>query len=79
MRKTNGEYAQAVKACRELREKIDPLIESKKELALEECGFSDFREYLENEFTVSAVEQQAFYKQGYLDCVVILQGLGVLR
>lgn len=79
LRKTNGEYAQAVKMCKELREEIDPIIMNEKDLALCVGDFLNFQEYLQHEFTIAAIEQRAFYKQGYLDCVDLLQGLGVLR
>ncbi len=63
---------------RELMEKINPVIMSKGELTLDECDFLDFQEYMQHEFTIAAIEQPAFYRQGYLDCVSLLQGLGML-
>lgn len=78
LRKTNGEYAQAVKMRKELHEKINPIITSKKQLTLDKCDFADFQEFLQQEFIIAAIEQPAFYKQGYLDCVDLLKRLGVL-
>ena len=78
LRKTNGEYAQAVKIRKELHEKIDPIITSEKQLTLDKYDFADFREFLQQEFIIAAIEQPAFYKQGYLDCVDMLKQLGVL-
>ena len=79
LRKTNGKYALAVKMSKELMQKLDPIITSEKELTLYECDFLDFQEYLEHEFTIAAIEQAAFYRQGYLDCVDLLKELGVLK
>jgi len=78
LRKTNGEYAQAVKIRKELHEKIDPIITSEKQLTLDKCDFADFQEFLQQEYIIAAIEQSAFYKQGYLDCVDLLKRLGVL-
>ena len=77
-RKTNGEYAQAVKMREELYEKIDPIITSEKQLTLNQCDFADFKDFLQQEFIIAAIEQPAFYKQGFLDCVNLLKRLGVL-
>ena len=59
-RKTNGEYAQAVKMRKELYEKIDPIITSEKQLTLNQCDFADFQEFLQQEFIIAAIEQPAF-------------------
>jgi hypothetical protein len=51
---------------------------SEKELILSECDFLDFREYFQQQRTVAAIMQLGAYRQGYLDCVRLLQMLGVL-
>ncbi len=79
LRKTDGAYALAAEICSELREKLDPVITSEKELTLDGCDFTDIREYIENESTVAEIEKRALYRQGYRDCVELLRGLGVLR
>lgn len=78
LRKTNGEYALAAQMRKELSEKLDPIIMSESEMTLDECDFLDFQEYMQHEFTITAIEQHAFYKQGYLDCVNLLQSLGMM-
>lgn len=78
LRKINGEYAMAVKMRRELHEKIHPIITSKKKLTLDKCDFADFQDFLQQEFTIAAIEQPTFYKQGYLDCIDLLKQLEVL-
>ena len=77
LRQTNGEYALAVKARKELRERLNPVIMSGKELTLFEADFLDIQEYLEYEFTAAAIEQRAFYRQGWLDCAELLRRLGM--
>ena len=79
LRKTNGNYALAVRTREELKEKIDPVITSGREMTLDACDFMDIQEFLEYDLTATAIEQQAFYKQGYLDCVDLLKELGMLR
>jgi hypothetical protein len=78
LRKTNSEYALAVKMRKELWEKIDPIIMSKNQRTLLESDFLILQEYFQHEFTIAAIEQPTFYRQGYLDCVDLLQGLGIL-
>ncbi len=78
LRKTSSEYALAVKMRKELWEKIDPIIMSKNQRTLLESDFFILQEYFRHGFTIAAIGQPAFYRQGYLDCVDLLQGLGVL-
>ena len=79
LRDTNGEYALALDLRSELREKIEPIIMSEKEMTLDECDFMDFQEYIESESTITAIERHAFYNQDRLDCICLLRELGVLR
>ncbi len=62
----------------ELWNRIDPIIMSKHELTLSPDDFQSFRQLFEHELTTAAIEQQALYKQGYLDCVELLEGMGVV-
>ena len=78
LRKTNGEYAKAAERQNELIENVNDIIMRDRDILLMECDRLDFQEYFEKEFTISAIEQQAIYKQGLRDCVTILKNLGVL-
>ena len=78
LRKTNGEYAVAVEMRNELYELFEPIIMSKKDLELCVGDFQNFQDYIKHSFTIVAIEQRAFYQQGYLDCVKLLQTLGML-
>jgi hypothetical protein len=33
---------------------------------------------VQHEFTIAAIEQHAFYRQGWLDCAEMLKRLGVM-
>jgi len=78
LRKTNGEYVKAFERYKELTGNVNDMIMRDKDILLAKCDRMDFREYLEKEFTIAAIEQQAIYKQGLRDCVAILKALGIL-
>ncbi|MDP4120542.1 MAG: hypothetical protein Q8876_05750 [Bacillota bacterium] len=78
LRKTNSEYALAMEKSEELMENIDPIIHSERGITICAGDCLDFQEFLEHEFTSTAIMQQELYKQGYLDCVKLLKMLGVL-
>ena len=78
MRKTNGEYAVAVKMRSRLYEEIKPIINSQEDLELCTSDFLNFQKYFQYDFTITAIEQQTFYRQGYMDCVDLLKKFGVL-
>lgn len=78
VKENNGEYAKALAKAKELLENIHPIIHSTKDISITAGDCLDFQEFLENEFTSSAIIHQELYKQGYLDCVKVLKMLGVL-
>lgn len=78
LRKTNSEYALAMKKCKELIKQIDPMLHSEGGIALTAGDCLNFQEFLKHEFTSTAIMQQELYKQGYLDCVELLKMLGIL-
>jgi hypothetical protein len=78
LRKTNGEYAKAVERHKKLAKNVNDIITRDSDILLAECDRLDFQEYFDKEFVIAAIEQQAIYKQGLCDCVMILKDLGVL-
>ena len=68
LRKTNSEYAFAAEKNRILYDKIDGVIN--------ECAY--LKEFLDHEFTKTALTQQKLYEQGYLDCVKLMRMLGLI-
>jgi hypothetical protein len=76
--KTNSEYANAVETRKAVLQKIDPLLSGDKDVVLKPEHCRDIQEYMKQDFTTTAIEQRTFYRQGYLDCVDLLKGLGVL-
>ena len=76
--KTNSEYALAVEKSKDLMENIDPIIHREREITISAGDCLDVQEFLEHEFTSTAIMQQELYKQGYIDCVKLLKMLGAL-
>jgi len=79
LRKTDGEYANAMEKTKDLYSNIESIIKSKKEILITGKDCSSFEELLDQEFTRTAIMQQKLYKQGYLDCVNLMKMLGVLQ
>ncbi|WP_040196795.1 hypothetical protein [Candidatus Soleaferrea massiliensis] len=78
LRKTNSEYAFAAERSKELYLNIEPVIHRERDITLCAADRLDFQEYFKQAFIVTAIEQQALYRQGYLDCVGLLSKLGIL-
>jgi len=77
--KANGEYALARNKARELIDCIDKIVlNEKEELIISRSDCVNFKEYMESQFAEEAICQEELYKQGYLDCIVLLKRLGVL-
>ena len=79
LREINGEYALAHNKAKELIDCIDSIILNKKEeLILSHSDCLNFKEFMDSQFTEEAICQEELYRQGYLDCIVLLKQLGVL-
>lgn len=78
LKKTNSEYALATEKSKALMENIDSIIHHEREITISAGDCMDFREFLEHEFTRTAIMQQELYAQGYLDCVKLFRMLGVI-
>lgn len=78
LRKSNSEYRLAEERHKELYEHIHPMIYRDRDITLAHCDRTEFREFLDHEFNIMAIQQEALYKQGWLDCVTILKKIGAL-
>lgn len=76
LRKTNGEYALALKSNQALLVEIGYILRHKGDLIISEGDCTNFRHFLDNDCIANAIMQQELYKQGYLDCI---QLLGMLK
>ena len=75
--RTNGEYALAVEKSKKLMENINPIIHCKREIVICASDCIDFKEFLECEGSSAAILREELYKQGFLDCVELLKGIGI--
>ena len=78
LKQTNGEYALAVEQNKNLMESIDPIISRDRDIAISAGDCMNFRDFLNEEFTQTAILQKELYRQGYLDCVKLLKTLQIL-
>ena len=79
LREVNGEYALAHNKAKEWIDCIDRIIlNDKEELTLSRGDCLNFKEFIDSQFTEEAICQEELYRQGYLDCIVLLKQLGML-
>ncbi len=75
---TNSEYALSREQSNAIYERLEPILNSETDLTINQGECSDFNTLLDNNVFSEAIMEQELYKQGYLDCVYLLKGLGVL-
>ena len=74
----NSEYALAMEKRNYFLSLIDPLLHTQKDLTLCPSDFENLRDYLEQDFTLRAIEERSLYRQGFLDCAALLESFGLL-
>ena len=75
---TDCEYALAAEKSEKLFRNIEPIIFRTENITISGGDCMDFKEFLEHQSTQFTIVKRELYKQGYLDCVKLLDGLGVL-
>ena len=78
LRKTNSRYYKAFIKRKELCEIVSKVAGNKEDMTLTAADSQSLSRFFEHEFTIGAIEDIAFYKQGYMDCISILKELGVI-
>ena len=78
LRRSNREYRLSEEKHTDLFQRIDPIIHRDGDTVLSARDRTEFREFLDHEFNIMAIQQEALYKQGWLDCVTILKKIGAL-
>ena len=76
LRKNHAEYAVAWTRRRELFDRLAPIFRA--EGSLTPADYQNLRDYLEQDFIITATMEEELYRQGYLDCVKLLRTVGVL-
>ena len=73
--KRSVEFAMALHELERLQRELSPLLFCQTSLFITAGDCQALRECLEQETAVSAVLQQAMYRQGYLDCMELMRML----
>jgi len=76
--KTNGEYAQADHKRKILYQNVHCLISGDTDLEITGGDRMDIKEYIEQVAIMASIEKHALYRQGYMDCVKVLNLMCIL-
>ncbi len=80
LRKNNTKYYNSVNKRKELSKVLNKFtpIDAKEDVILTVKDIRDFNSLFEHDFNAKSIEEVELYKRGYLDCIAILKGLGVI-
>ncbi len=78
LKDTNGEYASELERQEALMENLGSIIYREEGIFVGAEDCLDMQEYLDHQHTAAAILQRQIYRQGCLDCIVLLKRLGVL-
>jgi len=75
---TNGEYARADHKRKNLYRNMHDIMSGDTDLEITGGDRMDFSEYFEQLAIMASIEKRSYYRQGYMDCVKVLQNLGIV-